>query len=416
MSLELDALEYWNLSSQVLTGDIWLLDKPIAYRTPIYPWLLAAIRMVTGSWGLLAVVVIQGGLIVATSWLAGSLAVVFSRNETARIWTLLASFFVVSSVPFGQAVLSEVTFAFCLTLHLYLQALYFDQRTTKHAIAAGLSLAACILTRPIAMLLWTVHAVWFLKSGRKHWSQWLAMWIALAITLLPWIGRNAILFGKPSLTEFMGRNLWVVTFQEQAGAGLALPSEWLVLRSEKNVAGLEANDEWRNTWSVSNALVASGLNDAEADRAMLRVCISAISEHPKRFAERTLRRIVNFWRCVSTHIPHPTSDRQLLDKQIGWNFPNSWIEGVLENRWSLSVVVNTIIAAITALAVVTLAIGRTTRWWGLWAGLVLVYFSVVTGCFEIPAYRYRMVVEPLMLAVLGAGLPMFFSPFRKASL
>jgi hypothetical protein len=43
-----------------------------------------------------------------------------------------------------------------------------------------------------------------------------------------------------------------------------------------------------------------------------------------------------------------------------------------------------------------------------------VYFSVVTGCFEIPAYRYRMVVEPLMMAVLGAGLPLMITSFKKA--
>jgi len=43
-----------------------------------------------------------------------------------------------------------------------------------------------------------------------------------------------------------------------------------------------------------------------------------------------------------------------------------------------------------------------------------VYFSVVTGCFEIPAYRYRMVVEPLMMSVLGAGLSSLFNVFKKA--
>jgi hypothetical protein len=391
-----------------------LLDKPIAYRTPIYPWFLAAIRMLTGTWGLLAVVIVQGCLIVATTWLASSLAVLFTQKDSARSWTMLAGLVAISSVPFGQAILSEVIFAFCLTLHLYLQALYFEQRTTTRSIWAAMSLAICILTRPIAMLLWVVHAVWMLKSGQKYWSHWVAMLGVLVLAVAPWICRNAVLFGKPSLTEFMGRNLWVVTFQEQAGAGLNLPTEIGFQNLNERLASLQANEQWRNTWSVSNALVASGMNDAEADRAMLRLCVSAITERPILFVDRTVRRIINFWRCVSTHIPHPTFDQQLLDKQIGWNFPNRLIERALENRWSLSVFVNSAIATLTALSVIRLVIGKTTRWWGLWAGLVLVYFSVVTGCFEIPAYRYRMVVEPLMMAVLGAGLPLMITSFKKA--
>ncbi len=412
MALELDAIEYWNLSSQVLTGDIWLIDEPIAYRTPIYPWFLAAIRVFTGPWALMTIVIVQGCMIVATSWLASFLAVIFTQNESARIWTLLASLATVSSIPFGQAILSEVIFAFLLTLHLYLQAVYIEKPTMVRAIWTALSLAVCILIRPIAILLWVVDAIWLLKSGRKVWSQWFAMAAVLFLALLPWASRNAALFGKLSLTEFMGRNLWVVTFQEQAGAGLNLPPENVSKDFSERVTDLRANDEWRNTWSVSTALVASGLNDAQADRVMLSICIGAISEHPALFADRMFRRIINFWRCVSTHIPHPTSDPKLLDHQIGWNHPNAIVESIIENRWSLSVFTNTVIAGWTAISILALIFRKATRWWGLWAGLVLVYFSVVTGCFEIPAYRYRMVIEPLMMSVLGAGLSRIFDTSR----
>jgi len=224
------------------------------------------------------------------------------------------------------------------------------------------------------------------------------------LSLAPWASRNATLFGKPSLTEFMGRNLWVVTFQPQAGAGLELPSEIDSKDFPASIfADLKATDEWRNTWSVSNALVASGMNDAEADRAMLSICIRAISGHPAIVVDRTFRRIINFSRCVSTHIPHPTSDPRLLDEQIGWNYPNLWIQRTVENRWSLSVFANTAMAVWTALAILCLMVCKATRWWGLWSGLILVYFSVITGCFEIPAYRYRMVVEPLMISLMGAS-------------
>jgi hypothetical protein len=86
---------------------------------------------------------------------------------------------------------------------------------------------------------------------------------------------------------------------------------------------------------------------------------------------------------------------------------------MIEKRWSLSVLTNTLFAGLIGLATLVLIYSRATRWWGLWTGLILVYFSVITGFFEIPAYRYRMVLEPLMISILGAAIAVLFNPFEE---
>ena len=402
-ALELDSLEYWNLSSQVLGGDVWMLEHPIAYRTPIYPWLLALIRLVAGTSAMAAVVCAQGCLLVATVWMAGSLAVTISRRESARVWTLVASLLAVSSITYGRAVLTEVLFAFLLMLHLVCQAAHAQRGSWAGGIASAGSLALCILTRPIAMLLWIADLALLLMLKRARIGQLMVMGLVLLAMLAPWVLRNQHLFGKPALTEFMGRNLWIVTFQGQAGAGLDLPSGPATREFRLRIASLLNSDQWRLTWSVSNALVQSGLNDAEADRAMLAVCRQAIAERPAHFAERAVRRIGNFWRCVPSHLPQSTDDPQLLAGQRGWHFPTAKAEWLEKSRLSRWVWVNSIVAVTTVLSLVVLVWCAETRAWGLWCGLVLLYFSTITGLLEIPNYRYRMVVEPLMATVVGAA-------------
>jgi hypothetical protein len=44
--------------------------------------------------------------------------------------------------------------------------------------------------------------------------------------------------------------------------------------------------------------------------------------------------------------------------------------------------------------------------------LILTYFCVITGLFEIPDYRYRMVVEPIVAMVIGSAIAVLLSKRR----
>jgi hypothetical protein len=216
--------------------------------------------------------------------------------------------------------------------------------------------------------------------------------------------RNQRLFGEPFVTEFLGRNLWIVTFQDGSGAGLELPVTERAekLKQELERAGVSA--QWRETWTVSRALVAAGASDPEADRWMREVAIQAIWKHPQTFAYKAVRRMANYWRCAVTELPvQGAADAQYMD-QPTWSHSIPWVRWTIDHRLSRSVWLNTVVTTMVAIATMILVVNPHTRWSGVWLGMILLYFSVVTGLLEIPNYRYRVVLEPLSSAVVAAAV------------
>ncbi len=91
------------------------------------------------------------------------------------------------------------------------------------------------------------------------------------------------------------------------------------------------------------------------------------------------------------------------------------LEWVIEHRWSQSVALNTLLTAVLGAATLLLIFNFPTRPYGIWLALIFSYFAIVTGILEIPAYRYRMVVEPLVALTIGAAIAVLFSRKRKAA-
>ncbi len=422
MAIERDALGYWNLSAGVLDGDLLMLGQPVAYRTPMYPWLVAGVRYLAGANALQMLVALQGILIVATALVAGRLAASISGRPAAFLGTLLTTSLGVAHVTYGRAVMTETLFTFLLMLHLQSCAGYAKHPSCWRGVGSALTLAICVLTRPIAMLLWIpdlLLIVWVARQRSPtqggtdvNWLRQLGqvgvMGAVYVACLLPWMLRNDHLFGRPALTEFMGRNLWVVTFQDGAGADLPLPETHPARDLVRRVQSVSSAADLRMTWPVSDALVASGLNDAEADRLMLLVARQSIEQHRVQFIAQTGRRLVNFWRCAATSLPEPAENERLLLEQTSWHYALPLVPWLLEHRISRSVAGNMVMMVVLGLALASLLGNPHTRGLGLWCACTLAYFGFVTALFEIPNYRYRLVVEPLMATVVGAALALEF--------
>ncbi|MFK8113017.1 MAG: glycosyltransferase family 39 protein [Rubripirellula sp.] len=429
VSIELDASQYWRLSTVVMSGDVLLLSEPIAYRTPIYPWFLAIIRLIFGSYALMATVVIQGFLSFATIVIAGKIAARVTKLPSAFSLTLLAALPAVSALTFSAAVLTETLFVFLLMLNVLAVLDAVKHETTGRSVWAGITFAVTLLTRPIVLLLWPAHILFVLfvhwrrrarigkdsphrvKLGKRLMHLGAAA-LAIAIVISPWLMRNQSLFGKPFLTEFVGRNIWIVTFQDGSGTGLELPESDAAnrLRNRLSNVGVE---NWRNTWSVSKGLVASGLNDPQADQLMKRVSLDALEANRNPFAYKAFRRVVNFWRCAATDLPVQGGADDVLYGQHSWLRMAPPVDWALRYRWSQSVLLNTVLLGVLAIAVVVLVFRRSTRPYGVWFAMILAYFAFITGILEIPAYRYRMVLEPLIALTIGAAVAVLLSRRQK---
>ncbi len=408
-SIEMDASEYWQLSTLVMQGDLWMTGEPIAYRTPAYPWFLAIVRSLFGEHALLAVVVIQATMWTAAVWIAGKITVRITQSAWALPLTLLVSLPAVSAITYSTTLLTESMFTLLLMLSSLLVLCYCQQPSRRVAILIGLLLACTVLTRPIAIYWWLAHLVLVIWAMRQlsfpiRWSDLALAVIAFSLLLSPWMWRNHQLFCEPFVTKFLGRNIWIVTFQDGSGAGLELPETSTAIELARRLEHAGVADQWRGTWVVSHALVESGLSDPEADGWMRDVAFAAIAAHPAPFAYKSVRRIVNFWRCAVTDLPIQGSANGEYMGQAIWSHSIAPVSWAIDHRPSRRVWFNTTLVTIVVIATMILIVNLRTRCYGVWLGLTFAYFSVVTGLVEIPNYRYRVVLEPLSAATVAAAL------------
>jgi hypothetical protein len=430
--IQRDAYGYWKLSVLVMQGDFLMLQAPIAYRTPIYPWFLAMVRFLSGSHALQTLSVIQGFFSLGSLIIAASIAARVTKLPKAFLVTLIVSLPVVSSLVFDAAVLSESMFIFLFMLNLLAILDYAKYGTATRASWVGFTFAMALLTRPIVILIWIPHLFFLLlihlrKNGRlrslsmktipyriRIYHLAIAMLIVTACSA-PWMFRNQMLFGKPFLTEFVGRNIWIVTFRDGSGAGLTMPLGGSADELRKRLLQVSAADQWEDTWQVSNALVKSGLNDAAADQLMTKVALQAARQDQSTFAYKAFRRVINYWRCPATDLPPQGKSGTFFYGQQTWRHPIPFVNVALQYRFSQSVFCNTLLLSGLAFCVVLLMVNYPTRAYGIWIFSMLAYFSLVTGILEIPDYRYRIVVEPLVVLSFGSAVTILMSRIRKTA-
>ncbi len=444
--IERDAFGYWQMSASVMEGDLLMFQNPIAYRTPVYPWFLAILRLLSGPHTLQVLAVMQGLFSFGSLVIAAFIAKRITKLPKALPLTLLVGIPAVSSLVYDAAVLSESLFVFVFMMNLLAIMDYAKYGTATRAAWVGATFAITLLTRPIVLLLWIPHLFFLLlihlrKNGRlrslmmntvlfrsRVYHTLLAA-VVVAACVSPWLMRNQLLFDRPFLTEFIGRNIWVVTFKDGSGANLEIPSskpaQELVKRLDQvehvdlaTVFGSGYNgpdDRWRDTWHVSNNLVRSGLNDADADQLMKQVAVEAAQKDSRFFAFKAFRRVVNYWRCAATDLPPQGLSTGPFHGQYTWQYSVPSVDWALKYRLSQSVMLNTLLLSGLAFSVVLLIVNYPTRPYGIWIASILTYFSLVTGILEIPDYRYRIVLEPLVALTFGSALAVLMSRHRKVA-
>lgn len=417
--IEMDASYYWDLGGLVQDGDWLLMQRPIAFRTPAYPWFVGAIRSLFGR-PLLALVIVQSVLWLATVGLAAWIAVELSRRKVAGLIVVAFATLQVSSAVYVTAVLTETLFVFCLLLNLWSVIRLAKHPSWGWAIVSGFVLGLTILTRPIAILLWVVHGLFvILQPESTQTIKWRSSMVAVSllttlVCVTPWLVRNHRMFGEVMLTEFVGRNVWIVTFQDGSGAGYPWPDTAAANELSDTVGADKWNDmivdqSWRHTWTISNALVEAGMTDPEADRLMKQVAIDAIKQSPGVFAKKAVRRSVNFWRTRATELPRQVAelkdDPDRADHHAGipvWGRNVPVVDSLIRSRFSNWLGGNTFLFALL-LASLAAGIGfGPSRWAMIWLTLVLTYFCSVTSLIEIPAYRYRMILEPIVMIAIAS--------------
>jgi len=183
------------------TGTPYLPD---AFRTPGYPFFLALVFGTAGT-SVIAVVAAQSILHALT----GVMVLRLGEKEfgSIRVGVIGALIWLVAPVPsiFAGILLSEIVFTSLFLLLLWC----LSAPSLWRAAIGGAVLGGGILVRPIAVLLWPalLPSLCWGSNGRRALVKCALFSATLAAVVAPWIYRNVLAFGKPTLAAVQGYNL-----------------------------------------------------------------------------------------------------------------------------------------------------------------------------------------------------------------
>jgi 4-amino-4-deoxy-L-arabinose transferase-like glycosyltransferase len=177
---------------------------PDADRTPGYPLFLAAVFLLSGQ-SVVAAAAAQSLLHALSGLLIARLGE--RLFGSVRIGIAGALLWAAAPIPaiFCGILLTETLFTPVFLLTLLLLA----KPSLGRAAAAGAALGAGILIRPIALLLWPALGLTFLIgiSWRRALAHFAVFSTLAAAVLAPWLIRNTVVFGRPTLASVQGVNI-----------------------------------------------------------------------------------------------------------------------------------------------------------------------------------------------------------------
>ncbi len=255
-----DELEYHSLAASLVEDGVYAIDgKPTAYRPVGYPLFVASVYAFVGS-SPLAVRFIQALLDVMIGLVLFRLASRYSKRSgfvAAGIWMIY-----VPAVLYANRLLSETFFTFLLIL-VALVATTGKPRGLTSWLLVGPLFALLTLIKPWMILF---VAFWYAHSVRLNTPPKTIVLSALLFFSLiaPWIVRNAIQFGVPTLSLNSGINLYIGNNPRSTGAYKGVFPHELLRHSHDEVA---------------------------LDRNARSMAFAYLLEHPEKFVTNGLKKI-----------------------------------------------------------------------------------------------------------------------------
>jgi hypothetical protein len=401
-----DSIAYWNLGSDIAAGDVGMLKSEIGYRTLGYPWFVGVCQLVGRQHSLLLMATIQQAVALATNGLIAYWAFRITRSPWLTIVAYSLAIANTSRTLCANWVLTETLSTFFILSIAIFAWHHWRSTSLRHVAELSMLIGVAILIRPSSLAFLPLLAAFVLASRASRWKSMALAALALVVLLSPCYVRNFYLFEKAQLVTFQGRELWTATFSPWPGAGLSVPEDGAggeLLAKLERVPDVELS---RN-WSVSPSLARLGMRDADIDGLMARVAWQAMRSAPGRVAYCFLARNATYWYCWNWPVEEtPAAHVKLLRAQTGHD-GSAWSKQLVNRMhwtpewfpwttWGLSLA--------TWLGVAGMLWLRETRLAGCIMAYVMLAMTLLTAFLEIPNYRYRLPIEPVMVTAVCVGL------------
>lgn len=396
-----DSLTYLMPARNLLAGLGFVTRTGAAetIRTPGYPLLLAAFGA-----RILPVVALQHVLNAAIA--AGTL-VGARRVGVSRMGSLSGGLIVALDPPtihYAHKVLSETLFTAVL-LAVFLSLLSLpgptprssnqshvprDRQRKSLLLAAAFATGALVLIRPVAIAAFLIFALWLTICRIP--LRWITLFV-MASLLLPagWALRNQRYTGVFTVSSIGGTNLLMF----RAAGALAIENGSGDFRAdlarEQKLLLRDAEAEIEDDLHVPDA---EELPHAVLSRQFSRIAIRTIAEHPRAFAQLTLRGLaINVF-----------DSRSAAMEQVSL-VPRRLVRTALQ-FWTAAV-------ALLAAAGLLHLWRRHRREETLLLAMTIGYFLLISAGGESEA-RFRVPVIPLLAITAGAGLDMLMRQPRRS--
>jgi hypothetical protein len=406
-----DSESYWRLGTDVARGDWWQVHSRIAFRTPLYPWILGICQRTCGPYALLAIVLLQHLLELTTSFLTAATVGNVTKSRGAFLAAYALCVFLTARCLFANAILTETGAVFLTTLLLWFFSVPEFPRGWRGLVAASVCLGVAVLQRPAAAayapaLLFVAATMVPPDASWMHCvRRALVALVIVAAVATPWCARNALVWNRFSVSVFLGRELWAANFSPWPGAHLVVPEDGPG-RKLRDLLRQETVDLQHN-WSVASALARQGMNDAALDDLMKDVALLAMRRNPGQVVLHFCARCLTFWYVKDWELSEADYPSQAPWRdQVSWSNARGreWLRRFLRLTPERFFWPMWLWSALTWLGVVCLVGHRPSREFGATLAALLLGLTLLTAALEIPCYRYRCVLEPAMVVAVVAGL------------
>ena len=285
-------------------------------RVPGYSFFMGVIVWPFGQQGMLALLIVQHGLLVCGSLLVIKISDELSPDGILGFIAGIISCFCFQLYGYANQPMSEVPYAFLLTSGVFFTARYLKTDSGIKLFYAVACFSIATLFRQAAKILpWLLmgvvilRAVWpnFLYPERQvvrgiHAFQRFIIGSLVACSILsPWAIYNYVSNGNFSLTGTLGLNLYSNTIEygdfwdEKSKDFNRIRDAYPVGRKKRLADNIFTNESatWRQHMSaMGHFIAAEDISMWDADQVFVNAAVDAIKAHPDLYIRHVFRTIV----------------------------------------------------------------------------------------------------------------------------
>jgi 4-amino-4-deoxy-L-arabinose transferase-like glycosyltransferase len=356
-----DEERFWEAATSLATRGELKSGAEYAHDMPLTAMLIALLMKLTGC-GVLGVKVFFAFISAVTIYFISRLAACFDTSERTPVIAALIAAFYPFFIYYSSLVISETLFLFFVVITFWSIFTFSGKHLAIHGIFAG----AAHLTRPTLVFFLPFLWLWSVVFRKVEIKYILVVVAVFLVIVLPWGIRNYQVIGSFVLTTSnSGHLLW------------------------------EGNNPWNISGGVSGDFIDKGdyladapknVGELELDKWERDKAIDFIVENPRHFLLVAGRKIIRFW--------------------------NIWPNHELFASWEYKAISLFSYGAILLLTLMSPFF--------LWKerkklGIIFLFALYLTAVHAVTvgSIRYRLPLEPLMIALAGATVSQIVSRIKK---